>query len=192
MAKQFLANRSGQTPTLDEVPNETIKIYPTEAALDADLANLEENEIVATDEDNDPASGTQYPVDVVQEGNMSAVTSNAVAENLSYSTTEQKTGGTWIDGKPIYRKIVDCGALPNNTSKSVAHNISNLGQVVSLRGIASKSTLQIIPLPYVYPPDASYNVGMFVYDDDIRFETRANVSSYIYTYAIIEYTKTTD
>ena len=82
MAKQFLANRSGQTPTLDEVPNETIKIYPTEADLDADLANLEENEIVATDEDNNPASGTQYPVDVVQDGNMNAVTSNAVYNTI--------------------------------------------------------------------------------------------------------------
>jgi hypothetical protein len=83
MAKQFLANRSGQTPTLDEAPNETIKIYPTEAALDADLANLEENEIVATEEDNNPASSTQYPVDVVQDGNMHAVTSNAVADIFS-------------------------------------------------------------------------------------------------------------
>ena len=87
MAKQFLANRSGQTPTLDEVPNETIKIYPTEAALDNDLANLEENEIVATDEDNNPASGTQYPVDVVQDGNMHAVTSNAVYDYSNPTTT---------------------------------------------------------------------------------------------------------
>ena len=48
MAKQFLANRSGQTPTLDEVPNEVIKIYDDKAAADLDLANIEENEIVAT------------------------------------------------------------------------------------------------------------------------------------------------
>lgn len=94
MAKQFLANRSGQTPTLDEVPNETIKIYATEADLDADLANLEENEIVATDEDNNPASGTQYPVDVVQEDNMNAVTSNAVYESFKGMN------------------IVECGKIP--------------------------------------------------------------------------------
>ena len=48
MAKQFLANRSGQTPTLDEVPNEVIKIYNDKAAADLDIANIEENEIVAT------------------------------------------------------------------------------------------------------------------------------------------------
>ena len=94
MAKQFLANRSGQTPTLDEVPNETIKIYPTEAALDADLANLEEDEIVATDEDNNHASGTQYPVDIVQDGNMHAVTSNAVAGYASSKTVDVTYSGT--------------------------------------------------------------------------------------------------
>lgn len=128
MAKQFLANRSGQNPTLDEVPNETIKIYPTEADLDADLANLEENEIVATDEDNNPASGTQYPVDVVQEDNMNAVTSNAVAESLSYSTTEQKTGGYWIDGKPIYRKVFNVNGNP----VTIQTGIPSTSEVINL------------------------------------------------------------
>lgn len=37
---------------------------------------------------------------------MQSVTSNAVAKANSYSTTEQRTGGKWIDGKPIYRKVV--------------------------------------------------------------------------------------
>lgn len=31
---------------------------------------------------------------------------NGLQRNMSYSTTEQWTGGTWIDGKPIYRKVV--------------------------------------------------------------------------------------
>lgn len=45
--------------------------------------------------------------------------------NPNYSTTEQKTGGTWIDGKPIYRKVynVNISAIVNgwvNTNISVA------------------------------------------------------------------------
>ena len=27
-------------------------------------------------------------------------------DSISYSTTETKTGGTWIDGKPIYKKYI--------------------------------------------------------------------------------------
>lgn len=46
------------------------------------------------------------PANIVEDGNMNAVTSNAVADSLSYSTTEQLTGAKWIDGKPIYRKVV--------------------------------------------------------------------------------------
>ena len=37
---------------------------------------------------------------------MHSVSSNAVADSLSYSTTEQLTGGVWIDGKPIYSKVL--------------------------------------------------------------------------------------
>ena len=131
MAKQFLANRSGQTPTLDEVPNETIKIYPTEAALDADLANLEEDEIVATDEDNNPASGTQYPVDVVQDGNMHAVTSNAVfnmVKSVEYTGTTGADGMLWgafgsIDVSKVLSIIV-ITATGKNTSAVISNSAS--------------------------------------------------------------------
>ena len=87
MAKEFYTSGIGSAQTLNPSDESKIKIYPTEAALDADLANLEEGEIVATDEDNNPASGTQYPVDVVQDGNMNAVTSNAVYDYSNPTTT---------------------------------------------------------------------------------------------------------
>ena len=37
-----------------------------------------------------------------------------------YSMTEQNTGRLWIDGKVIYRKVVNLGSLPNAT-RGVAH-----------------------------------------------------------------------
>lgn len=46
------------------------------------------------------------PADEVAADNMNSVSSNAVAVSKSYSTTEQKTGGVWIDGKPVYRKTL--------------------------------------------------------------------------------------
>ena len=46
---------------------------------------------------------TAIPVDEVTSGNMHSVTSNAVAEAMSYSTSEVNTGKKWIDGKPIYK-----------------------------------------------------------------------------------------
>lgn len=42
----------------------------------------------------------------------------------NYSTEEQVIG-TWIDGKPLYRKMVEFGSMDSNTTKQVAHGIQN-------------------------------------------------------------------
>ena len=44
--------------------------------------------------------------------------------NNSYSTTETKTGGTWIDGKPIYKKYITVN-IPADNSNPVGHLITN-------------------------------------------------------------------
>ena len=105
----------------------------------------------------------------------------------SYSTKEQKIG-TWL-GKPLYRKVVDVGALPNNAVKHVPHNITNLGSVIRIYGWAFGVDLHI-PLPFTstYAP---YSVMCNVLDTNIQMEAgydRSNMSGYI----ILEYTKTTD
>lgn len=53
-------------------------------------------------------------------------------ENSSYSTSEVKTSATWIDGKPIYKKTINFGALPNATNKQVNHNISNIDRIIKV------------------------------------------------------------
>ena len=42
-----------------------------------------------------------------------------------YSTSEQRIG-TWIDGKPIYRKVLDCGLLLNSGVKEVPTGLTNV------------------------------------------------------------------
>ena len=49
-----------------------------------------------------------------------------------YSTLEVDTGFTWIDGKHIYKKTINFGALPNNDTKRVAHNIVNLDRIIQI------------------------------------------------------------
>lgn len=72
-------------------------------------------DVVQSGNMNPVTSNAVVPVDTVTSGDMHSVTSNAVAKKVSYSTTEQLTGGKWIDGKPIYRK---CGYEPTVTSTS--------------------------------------------------------------------------
>jgi hypothetical protein len=60
--------------------------------------------------------------------------------HLNYSTSEQATNRTWIDGRTIYQKTIDFGALPNTTSKSVAHNITSLDFCIAWEAIAYDTT----------------------------------------------------
>lgn len=50
MSKVFIQNGTGSTATLENAHNEKILIYDTLQDAEADLANLEENQIVATNE----------------------------------------------------------------------------------------------------------------------------------------------
>ena len=74
--KTFRTVGSGASQTLEKIENNKIPVYETKAAAEADIANLSDGQIIATkDEGNENAK----PVDVVEDGNMHAVTSNAVA-----------------------------------------------------------------------------------------------------------------
>ena len=76
MAKTFYTNGTGSQQTLTPSQNEKVAVYDTIADAEADLANLEAGQIVATPDTGDENA---QPVDVIQAGNMHAVTSNAVA-----------------------------------------------------------------------------------------------------------------
>jgi hypothetical protein len=51
-----------------------------------------------------------------------------------YSTTEQLTRDVWLDGKPIYQKTITKSNLQvgSSTLVTIAHNITNLGNMVDL------------------------------------------------------------
>ena len=77
--KTFRTVGSGGTQTIEPIENNKIPVYETKEAAEADIANLSDGQIIATkDEGNENAK----PVDVVEKGNLHAVTSNAVANAL--------------------------------------------------------------------------------------------------------------
>lgn len=102
----------------------------------------------------------------------------------AFSTTAHQTGQFWVDGKPIYRKVVDLGALPNNTTKSVAHGLTGLGEIVSLGGIAiddATAFAAAFPLP-------SDVVGLAIDTTNVDVTTASDLTAYDQAYAIVEYT----
>ena len=114
----------------------------------------------------------------------------APAGLADYSTNETATGQRWIDGKMIYRKVIDFGALPNAAGKAVNHNIIGLTRVISVTGTAFHSTggdPQTYPLPRVNPT-STYSMDLYASATTVTIATAYNYSTYN-AYIILEYTK---
>ena len=101
----------------------------------------------------------------------------------NYSTLEVDTGYTWIDGSAIYKKTINFGSLPNNTSKQVAHNIVSLGQIIKVDGIMNDSSAtHFWTIPYL-----SVN-NIEVFSGNIQITTTLDLTSYT-AYITLYYTK---
>ena len=113
-------------------------------------------------------------------------------------TTDERMIGRWIDGKPLYQKTIDCGALPNNETKRVSLGLLSTNCIiysVDCWGVRPGDRNAVIPIPFVDDILKSGDMLMNIETNsgalDIRFMTSADRSSYN-AYATIRYTKTTD
>lgn len=110
-----------------------------------------------------------------------------------YSTTEHIVG-TWIDGKPLYQKTMDCGTMPSSaTTKDVSHGISNIDYIVSINGfyrVPSDSNKFSLPLSY-NSGDSTQSMQAWANKSVVRLWAGQNRSTYR-AYVTLQYTKTTD
>ena len=112
---------------------------------------------------------------------------NYVDNSNSYSTEEVKTGGTWIDGKPIYRKVISNVITAN--IQDIAHGIENINNYVNLTPyMVNTQNTQLFP---------SFNTGSYYFTVFASSKT-VLVLQCVQDYVgnlyriILEYTKTTD
>ena len=113
---------------------------------------------------------------------------------ISYSLTEHAVG-TWIDGSTVYEKTIDFGALPNATTKYVAHGITNLKVIVAIKGVAMTKldgTGRTMHLPASDPTALKNAVSCGILEDGrVVIVTDSDRRNYVYTYVTLQYTKTT-
>lgn len=116
-----------------------------------------------------------------------------VDKKQTYSTKETVIG-TWIDGKPIYRKVYEISSLPNKGRMYVACNIPNVQHVITMRGVMESST-EWDSMP------SAYTNGTLI--DSLVIERSGNTLTNIRilnnfdrsgfsAFVLLEYTKTTD
>lgn len=151
------------------------------------------NEIKSVVNENDDNVGDLSLLNTINKSSIvSAI--NEIVDKSVFSTVE-KIIGKWIDGKLIYRKVVNFGALPNTSEKNVPHNISNFNFATKIDGIAYNSDGRTFPLPAVSFGISSGNItpSIYVFADRTNITIGTGVDRSAYNgYVIIEYTKTTD
>ena len=104
-----------------------------------------------------------------------------------YSTSEVLTNKTWL-GQPVYRKVIDCGAMPNNTTKTIAHGITGLTWIKSFEGVTYNGTYYLL-LNWPAGSGGGNQMQLAADATNFRITTYADISSYTTTYVTIEYTK---
>ena len=113
-----------------------------------------------------------------------------VDNSNSYSTEEIKTGGKWIDGKPIYRKVLNINGYP----ATIQTGLTSANEIV---GMVCKNT--------VGGSDNNFTFGGILTDNNTYYPWAYQISSDNTTltritntysgtvkFIILEYTKTTD
>ena len=127
------------------------------------------------------------------EHNISHITVTGIRDRVSdaeknfnkYSTTEEVIG-TWIDGKPIYRKVVKLSVV-----KHGAKLISDVDNLINTRGFFQWNGN--LNYKYVFPcNDNDVMVRVGVLDNNIALGTNYTDNSLVNFCAFFEYTKTTD
>jgi len=110
-----------------------------------------------------------------------------------YSTTEVKTNKIWVNGKPVYRKVLHFTNVVRGYSGRLSHNISNLDEVIEIGGYV-KITDGYNPVARVVCDNIT-GAGFGVLNVTTQYVATLVGSSFPTTndvYIILEYTKTTD
>lgn len=109
---------------------------------------------------------------------------------MEYYSTTERVIGEWIDGSPVYMKVIDIGALPNNTQKTIDITSIGVDAIIELSGFGKDgSTGDLLPLPYVNADAATNNIQVYASSTSIIVKDKIDFSSFS-GYMIIKYTKT--
>lgn len=107
----------------------------------------------------------------------------------NYSTEEILTKDTWIDGKPIYRKVINITSEIKDLNK-FAHNIENLSTIINICGIGQVAANTYVPINHaLYNGDRQYTSCVCVEGSNIVFYMSTNREKWINANVILEYTK---
>jgi hypothetical protein len=183
----------GATTALDNLASTAVNadINPdTDETHDLGSPTLKYAEIHTTtanpDDNSSKAATTEYVDNAmsVLNGAGALTIENPIFEEILTDRDYEESTGSF---RPIYTKTVDVGALPNNTTKNVAHNVASLSTWVDLYAIYSNGTFELPDNYY----DPTNGVQTCINGANICVRTWSDRTSYS-GHVTLFYTKTTD
>ena len=117
----------------------------------------------------------------------------SVIGSKMYSTAETKTGDVWIDGKPIYKRVLQ--ATFDNVTEANSYTIgtiSNFETPVSVRGFMKQESTYWWALPYSRYNSIQWSISLGFSQAGVLYLWKGSYGTLSDVYAIVEYTKTTD
>ena len=141
---------------------------------------------------------TAQVVDGYSTSTTDAYSANYVNGLNTYSTTEQRIG-TWIDGKPIYRRVIwfNYAQVPSNATIVLADTSSwNIDMAIKIYGMlgyqAGYGTQTTTFRPMVLASGGTDDIRLDIDSGSLRIRTYSNWSGWDRNFVVVEYTKTTD
>lgn len=108
-----------------------------------------------------------------------------------YSEDEREIG-VWVDGKPLYQKTINFGALPNNGTKEVSHGISDIDHIWIFAGWAENEINDYTNLLSLANTSLSGQWYFGVNKTLVQCWTGSDRRNYSTCYVVVQYTKSTD
>ncbi len=143
-----------------------------------------------------PISGKIVDTENVEDKTSNAPSLRLVKEMTKdiYSTAEQAIG-TWIDGKPLYEKVIVQKDMSISNAVTINTNILNKDELVECNGLFRDGSNKI-DIPYPLVSDDGKILQMYVSKDGTQIGFRGNLTYSRNTNSfhifILKYTKTTD
>lgn len=107
----------------------------------------------------------------------------------NYTTGETLSGDIWIDGSPVYRKVIQINSVIKNLS-TFAHNISGLTNIVNIKGYGKVTDNAFVPINSCLTNGVKqYNSCVCLEGNNIIFYMSADREKFISANVIIEYIK---
>lgn len=133
-------------------------------------------------------------VEITQEGGVMTVSApGGTSEPLEVYSTEERRIGTWIDGKPLYRKVVESATPSAVNSDKVLYTFDSTCVCRDIRGMFEYNGNQWVPIPCVSTV-LSQHREIHIWYRQGQLIVATDYADWLNKHAIvtIEYTKTTD